>query len=392
MIQQDDKWKISIGTFLFQLAYILFLSIGIIGNTTFLEYISVHGVTLVSVLLCGGILIALKIICCDKISKKSILALLLLLILFILAYRSSAYVEILIITLLLLGTNGVRLDDIVKCHFVVYIVILAIAMLCASLGIIDNYSVYSETRGYRYALGNTYPTDFAAGTLYLFFDFAYIKRKCWKKKYSLFLLIIAFFVYKLTDARASFILSIVIAIGMVLCKCDKKIMLKKRLKYVAGIAYPLCAVVSVYIQSSYYKLNSNFLKTIDKMLNNRIAYGYMTIEKYGLSLTGKRIEMIGAGWNTDRSLDYLYVDNGYLQLAIMYGLLVLVFVSVVFMCICFTLDNNDEVLALIMLIIAISALIEPRFFYIIYNSFFLNIGIFLYNISRKQKMYINNIK
>ena len=228
-------------------------------------------------------------------------------------------------------------------------------------------------------MGNTYPTDFSAGIFYLVLDFIYLNRNKWRMKYSLWIIIISWGVYHITDSKTSFILSCLIAISMIIIKNTKGIKLfsYKYIKDIIIFSFPVLASLSIFMQAIYNKTNPILLK-IDFFLNNRLAYGNQAIEKYKLSMFGKKIEFNGAGWGTSSS-NYFYVDNGYLNMALTYGMVMLCIFCFGFFYICYKNKQSNIVLVLILFFISISGLIEPRFFNMLYNSFIFAIGIELFS-------------
>ena len=391
------KTSVGAGTFLFIIPYILFLGRVAIGNTTFAEFFSIYGISLVAVFFIGLACIGLKIFFVDKYSLKTIILLMIIFVLFFVSYKNSTYVDIIILLLLFIASKNIKLDTIVRCHFFVYLTILVLAMGCALMGIIDNYAIYSNLRGYRYSLGNIYPTDFAAGTLYLMMDFVYLKRDKWKIIYSVGLIVIAYAVYRVTDANTSFILSLFVSLATALnqTRVGKRIFESAIFNRVTRLAFPVLAVVSIYIQYAYTTLNSSFFSIANLLLNNRIVYGNRAINEYGLSLFGTRVNMIGSGWGTNTSETYFYVDNGYLQLALTFGLMALIIICIGFMLVCYKRLSNKStdlgVFMIVMFTIAVSAVIEPRFYNILYNAFLLDLGIEFFNF-RKRKVTTRGVE
>lgn len=384
-IKNGNK-EMSLSTALFLIAYAIFLGRVAIGNTTFVEYISMYGIVLIFVIIIGLFYIGIKLFISDTYTIKQLILLCIIITIFLVAYKKSTYIDLIILLLLIIGSKNIKLDYIVRCHFIVYGIIMLVALICSVLGIIENYSTYSILRGYRYSMGNTYPTDFAAGIYYLVLDFVYLKRNKWKISYSIGIILLNWGVYCIADGNTSFILSCCIAISMMIIKSAKNIKLirSKLIQYIIICSFPILGTLSIVIQAIYTQFNSEFLLKLDLLLNNRLSYGHQAIEKYKLSLFGNNIDFIGAGWGT-ASNDYFYVDNGYLQVALTYGIVILCIFCLGFSYVCYKNRKTNPVLIVILFFIALSGLIEPRFFNILYNSFIFAISIQLF--SRKNKIY-----
>lgn len=382
----NGKGKVNLGTFLFVLAYSLFLGRVAIGNTTFVEYISIYGTMLIVVALVGLFCIGTKLALCDRYTLRALILIAVIVVVFFVGYRYSTYIDLIILLVLMIGSKNIKLEDVVKCHFIIYSTIMTIAMICALLGLIENYVIFSTLRGYRYSLGNTYPTDFAAGIYYLVLDFVYLKRKKWKTQYSIGIILISWIVYRITDANTSFVLLCCIAIMLIFMqkKWGIRILSSKPVQNVIVFSFPVLAILSIGIHYVYTVVSSPILLGLDVLLNNRLSYGHQAIQRYGLSMFGKQIEFIGAGWGTSAG-SYFYVDNGYLQIALIYGIVILLVFCLGFAYVCYKnkLQQTDLTLLMILFFIAISGLLEPRFFNILYNSFIFAISIELF--SKKGK-------
>lgn len=380
MIKNKYNKTVKMNEFLFIISYILFLIRSAIGNTTFSEYIKVYGSTLAIILLACGILLAIKTIVIDKFVFKDVCFILVTIVLFFSSYYKSQYSDIIILMILLCSTKNIEFKKIVKTHFIVYGSVMILALISSLIGIIENYSIYSVHRGIRYALGNTYPTDFSSGVFYLLIDFVYLKYQNWEKKYSLIMIIISYIVYKYTDAKTSFILSSFLALSMFFIKFD--FLKSKIFRQVVAISFIFLAVFSIYIQYIYSSID--ILSKIDKMINYRISYGAQALKKYDLSFLGNRIDFTGNGWGTEKNI-YFYVDNGYLQMALLYGVGVLSYFCIGYYMAIKKEELVTEISLLLLLLIAISGVFEPRFFNILYNPFIFIISIRFLNYSNAKK-------
>ena len=389
MLTLNKTKKVNVGTLLFLFAYSICLIRVCLGNTTFSAYITMKNPIFIFLLLISMFCILIKIVFYDKYSIRLIFIFLAIVIVFFLSYHYSTYASLFILLFLFLGSKDVDIKVIVKCHFIIYGIIMLSAFLCSMLGIIDNYVTYSTFRGYRYSLGNTYPTDFAAGILYLIFDYTFLKRKRWKIYNSIIVIMIGYIVYKVTDANASYLLICFFSIFMMLLqnKTFNKIFNNKIFRTLLVIAYPVMAAISLGVQYIFMSCNIPLLRKIDLLLNYRLSYGSKAIEQYGIPLFGKYIKFYGNGWGTNTAINtYFYVDNGYLHFALLYGVVLLFIIccgySYVFSK--YKKDKSSNVMLLILIFIAVSAIIEPRFLNVLYNAFIFIIGIEVFK-NRVQK-------
>lgn len=379
----DSNYKIHLGESLYILSFALFVVRLAIGNTTMSSFINIHGTFFTVILFVSIALLSIKFVIFDRFNLRIAILMVLVLLVLIKSFRSSGYNDMVVLVLLLLGSRGVRLESIVKCHFIVYFTVTLIAMALAVTGVIDNYAVNAGIRGFRFSLGNTYPTDFAAGTLYLILDYAYLKGKNWKLRNSALVVVISVLVFMITDANANFFLSLSLSILMLLFQYSpgKRVMLSRGFKWCVAIAIPVFSIVSIYVQNNYLKMNSVMLHVADILLNNRIAYGYKAIQQYGITPFGTQLNLIGSGWGTNTFANYLYVDNGYLQFALMYGWipLTLFCLGLSFAIIHEDFGERNGIVSVVLLIMAISGIIEPRFLNVLYDPFIVLVGLSLFS-------------
>lgn len=389
-MQHTTPYKVRLSDFLFVLAYGLAVFRGALGNTTFLKYFSTYGVFLYIILSIITAFIFIKIIYVDRIAVKNLIVISFAVIILGFSFWRSGYSELLILLILFVGSRNVQIRSVVKTHFVVYGIVTATAIVCSLTGVIENYCINSGA-SVVYALGNTYPTDFAAGILSLLLDFSYLKADKWKTRYSLYFILIAYALYRITHARTSSILIIVLAIIQLLLLTSLKNIIDndQKLRIITGLLFPIFATVSIIVQTMFGRMHNAFLGLLDVLLTYRLSYGYQAIQKYGLQLWGRRIDFVGAGWGTKITPDnrYFYVDNGYLQCALLYGIIVLAAICIGYFYMAVSKKTkNDSELTIILILYSIWGIIEPRIFYLIYAPFLVAIGITLMTKSRLRRV------
>lgn len=103
-------------------------------------------------------------------------------------------------------------------------------------------------------------------------------------------------------------------------------------KVVDLIFVPAFACCSIFL-CKMYSPGIGILNRIDLLTNRRLMMGKMAIYKYGLGPWGHDTSWLGSGtmyWNNNGKTGYEYVDCGYLQLAIDYGLIFLLIVVMIY--------------------------------------------------------------
>lgn len=374
----SKRYPVRLADTLFVLAYGFALFRGAIGNTTFSKYFSIYGPFLIFTIIFVTANILCKIILLDKFLIQDLLIILVAMAVFGISFLRSGYSELVILMILMLGSKNIRIKNVVKTHFIVYGSVTLVSVICSLLGIIENFKTFDGS----YSLGNTYSTDFAAGIFALTLDYAYLKTRRWKLRYSIIYAIIALAVYEISHARMGSILILALGLVELIFSSEKteKVRDGKGFKVIVSLLFPILAGISLAVQGMYDKLTNPIFRVIDIFTSHRIAYGYQAIQKYGLRPWGRRIDFIGAGWNTNTPMDssYFYVDNGYLQCALLYGLIILILICAGYFYISISKKNRlDPGLTIALLFYSVWGVIEPRIFYLIYAPFLIAIGITL---------------
>ena len=383
---------------LFLLAYVLLLVKVCIGNTTFLAFVNTdHPLFLAAYVLAAGI-IAVKVFFFDlpEYSTQDFVLAAILSSALLISYFLTRFSNIMAVLLLIIGARKVDGKAVTKCHFCIYGSIMLLALLCSATGWIENYTIVSDAHGIRYSLGNTYPTDFAAGIFYLAMDYAYFKRTRWNGRDSVVLLVISAITFYFTSAITSFLMCVLLAGVLYFSEKEpgKRKILEKLVVSVhsvfdrgAKLAFPISAAISV-IAVDLYSMGSRLMEIINKMVNYRIGYAQKAMQEFGFSIFGKRILFIGGGWGTDPSAAYYYVDNGYIYTGIVYGMLTLLTLLALFSFLAQKVEGTNHRLSIILCFIAVSSFLEPRWIHFLYNPFLCAISFLL---THHQKNEISDI-
>ncbi len=378
-------------TWLYLAVYALFLARTVIRNTTFSADLQLYGRNLGMMLFIGAVLMFIKMRFFDRFRYLDLSLIFLIVTAAVCSYASNAYSEIIIMALLLIGAKNISLDDIVKCHFTVYASISVAALLCALTGIIDHYIIHSAQHGIRLSLGNTYPTDFAAGILFLALDLIYLKRDRWHIGYSIGMAAISVIVLLTTKAKTNALILFLcgaVSAWYYLTKTGRRLINSDLFRHLTTAAFPVSAVLCIYAHAAIDPVKTPILRMLNVLMNYRLGYGNKAIAEYGLTLFGQRIDMVGLGWGTPAELEYFYVDNGYMQLALLYGLIPMALVCIGLAFISYRSKCRPAhcrgVIPLILSVMALSAIMEPRFYSLTYSAFILAIAPALFEFSAQE--------
>ena len=78
-----------------------------------------------------------------------------------------------------------------------------------------------------------------------------------------------------------------------------------------------------------FKSSNPFLYKLNRFVTGRLELGKKAIDRYGLHLGGNKLQWIGSStllFGLAEGNDYFYVDNGFLQIALEFGLIFTAFV------------------------------------------------------------------
>lgn len=139
-------------------------------------------------------------------------------------------------------------------------------------------------------------------------------------------------------------------------------------KVIGTLAMP-CMALLMSLLTYLYKESRTILVWIDEFITGRLHVGYESIEKYGLSLFGKDVVMIGNGvGKSTTSGEYNFVDCSYLYNALLYGIILAVVVVFAYTLIALR-NKNNLYIQYVVAVIAINAAIAHHLLDPAYNIF-----------------------
>lgn len=271
--------------------------------------------------------------------------------------------------LLLPGAGQIDFRKMIKVDVLISTALTAATVLCSLAGIIDNLAWSMGNGKVRMAFGFIYSTDFAAHIFFLMLGWWYLRREKANWKDSIFWLAAGGLVWKFSIARNSAVLIALGAVLMFYCHWTKRtVALEKK---VLGYA-PLLCTVAVSGLSIFYAQDIPWMMQLDSWFSTRLSLAKRAINIYGFSLWGKEIPMIGNGSKTSSSELYYYIDSGYLQVGLLYGVVLLAIVLCLLTWICQKAAEQDQrILLWIVALACVHGMIEQHLFELEYFPFFL---------------------
>lgn len=363
---------------IFFFAYLIYLVSGILSTTFYYQY---YVGTLHTLILFGCILI---LIINETFANKYTLKTLIILILCILlcgivSLKYSGFNNMLCVIVFMYAARNIKFDKIARITIPVSLLILIFVIVSAKLGIITNYvfkrnnGVSREYLGFLYAL---YPSAIIFNIIGLYL---YTHKEKLKIINIGLLCIFNYYIYRKTNSRLSFFLSLVMIIVCIICDYKEKIISKSRvLKKFVEFSYVIAATLSLYMTFSY---NSSivWMRKLNKFLGDRLYIGQSSLIKYGISLLGNnKIEWSGNGldaYGNVSTSSYSWVDCLYLQVLQKYGIIfAIALLTLITVCMIKLVNQKKYLLAILLASIAFRSMIDDLSLMLFFNSFWLPLG------------------
>lgn len=376
-------WKNGI---LFYTAYFFYVGLSIINYSFYGSY--VNGLILYCELITLGMLSA-DIILSYGVNWKTLAIVSLFAFLSIISIWVGRKYLICIFAFVISGRNK-NIKTIMKITAYLTGFCLLFVILSSYLGIIENYSstrgsngALRKYLGFRYALyAPTFHLNLIAAEIYR-------KREKIKVKEIGFHLIIAYFLYKQTDSRLCFMLSVITLLFCLFMKKWPKFFSKRKIVWrLACLSFIILSGIIIYLSISY---NSSipWMARLNKALGTRLDLGHTAIEKYGFSLFGNRIEMLGHGLDltgNHKFGEYFYIDSLYVQMLVNYGVpFFIVYLGIFTGAAIWAYRRNDYWIVFLLTILAIQNVIDDKGLAIEYSAHWFVISMLM---NKKYRMRV----
>lgn len=280
----------SLGQYLRLLAYVLLLVSALFAR----KIVTIKEIVVVSVCLCLSIYVLLK--------------------------TKDAYFCIL--TILVYSTQNIDPRKILKISFILLTVCTVLVVSACFLGFLPNVITKRGVLDVnpRFAYG-FYHSDVLPLELFYFTSYLVLLEK---KKTNIFLLILITFlnliIFKLCNSRNSFILIMLIVIFTFLLKFKSPS--KRFINYFYRITKYIMLILSFFsLWMTQQLLKGGIYDTIDSLFSGRFRAGIFKIRDLGLTLINLQTQ-------ANFEADNIVLDNGYLYIAIRYGIIFLILLAI----------------------------------------------------------------
>jgi len=355
---------------LFFLAYGIYLTVNIINVSFVMSVLSWTAFKIILAFCMGLILVREALV--PRLDKKSILVFLGAVVFCI--YMWDLKIWYIPAAFMIVSARDILFDRIARLTIWISLISVAVIAFCAEMGWITNVISITGDRirdylGFRYAL-------FASNILC---NVTFLCVYLWKDKINWWgfagILLANFVIYYMTDSRIALILAL-LALGMsVLMKFRPGIFYYHRgIRKAMSWSYVVWAIVGIPLMMLYTSRSKLWIK-FDELLSFRVSFPAKAYHKVGFHLLpDKDFVMIGGGLDLDGSLysnAYNYIDNLYLQILLLYGIILLVLYLVLNTAIMRKLVDREPRGYLLMLfsMLALQAFIQDSWWFLWYNTF-----------------------
>ncbi|WP_416725048.1 hypothetical protein [Lactobacillus delbrueckii] len=240
---------------------------------------------------------------------------------------------------------------------------------------------FNGTLRYRHAFGYTFTTFLPNYFLSIVMEYIYLSKKSRQVNLPFLMtsIILNVVIYKYTDTRMTYNVCWLALLGYVLLHSRRIRKSKKAsLSSFQGI-YVYLAIISLLL-AKFYNPNSQLMSKMNDALTQRLRFASQGLANWGLSLFGQSIV-----WKED-TINYNYIDNSFVNIAICYGVIILLVVVVGFtIALKKSISDRDTFLTLVLILWAIKAFVDPQLFLLWFNPFLFSMGDALFE-TRKERL------
>lgn len=321
------------------------------------------------------LLVGVKILWFDRYTRRGFLIIAAVVLDTVLIIAASGYMEPFLWVMMVIGAKNVPWRKILQIYIVVSLSIVLLAFCASLLNVIENlqYIRDDEFQLVRNSFGAIYTTDFASHIFTLLLASFYLLKEKLKTWHIVAGAVIAALIYLfcLTRLDVGCMLLTLVIFGIINFRKKRK---SYRVRYETGsfqkriVWFMPLAAALMFAASAVYSSGISLFVKLDGIMSGRLALGHKGLVKYGVSLFGQQIDMVGNGGVTEQVKNYFFVDCSYLYVFLRYGLIFLVVVLGIYVMCCKKYRKDPYFLAAIVLV-AINCMIAHHLIELAYNPF-----------------------
>lgn len=238
---------------------------------------------------------------------------------------------ILPISFLIFAANNIKVDFIIKIFFYSLLVLTSLVILMSLLGILSD-KIQTHRVGdavlESHALGFMWYSGPTFRAIALVFSYLYLNRKEISYFRLAFVLLLSVLLVLLTTRRLLLLVSVTSVFLYLLTYKFHVLEFKSKLwKYVSLFAYPAAFMFYIVLAFSTF-VSPDFYDWYDENTSGRLSLTLSAFLQYPITLMGNVVDLVGAIEAEYSSLDYNYIDSGYIYWLLVYGVLFCLFIVI----------------------------------------------------------------
>lgn len=274
------------------------------------------------------------------------------------------------IMFLIVSAHDIDFRKIAKFSLILFLGVIIATVVSSKIGIIDNV-IYSTSNRVRESLGFTYSGLVNIAFMNCIYISLFLLGRRMRWYHWILPLSVMYWMYVKTRTRTDMMLVILLFLVWLFFIRDEGFDANKKLyRSISVIIYPALALASIFC-SVFYDASNDTWKRLNKFFSSRLSLGQKMYQTEGYSLFGHDIKMIGHShlyFNPDSTEKYNYVDNGFLQVAFLYGIVVLIILVVGYTVLTYNAaKNNDKYLYVWLCFNAVENFVYPNLIDPMYN-------------------------
>lgn len=271
---------------------------------------------------------------------------------------------------LIVGAKDIDFDKILKVYLTIGITIMLAAFVASQMGWIEDlvYIVHRDDQLLsRYSFGSVYPTDFSAHIFYLAIAGICLGNKKLTFGKIINFIVLAIFVFDKCIARTSSICLVMMACFMLIIKLYKPKVKYRICYYILNMATAGFAGLYIILTHIYDETNQWLVK-LNTAMSDRLAITSKAIQIYDYKLFGQNIIERGFGRGGELDGEYFFLDDSYIRIALMYGVVLLVMTLALFWYSGVKAIRNKRIIVLCaIVVIGLHSFMEHHILEIAYN-------------------------
>lgn len=304
-------------------------------------------------------------------------------------------IRLLSITLVILSAYNVDTKKIIKNVLTMQLAMTCLVIFASIFGITQNYAVPREDGNLRYSLGFAFTTNLSQIVLFATLLYCYIEDFKVSNTILFFLQITNLLIYYITNSRTEILVFEALVVIILLYRYIPNKTFNKAKKIISKIfvrfywCIPILSLVVVLL----YANGGEFINKLNQLLSNRLAQTYEVIADGNIKLFGSDVELIGYGIGDiikyGNNIKSNYIDNEYLQMLVLYGIIITVSFIVLMNILLYALYKQRRYKELFMCAIyLLFGVLNPRIIDLMYSPILFMLIPYIMNLI-KQKENVN---